>query len=730
MATMQRKHASACILCDSNCGILITLDGSKFAKIQGHKAHPTSEGYTCQKALRLDHYQNHADRLTHPLKRKPDGSFEKISWEQAISEIAAKLIEIRDTHSGRALAYYGGGGQGNHMQGGLHGGFLRKAMGTRFAYSALAQEKTGGFWLAGKMYGRQDSHVTADQIEHADYVLFLGTNPWQSHGFPRARITLKAIASDPNRTMVVVDPRRTKTAEMADIHMAVRPGQDAFLMAALIGVLVQEDLVDHEFLDRRTTGAQDVMQAFAEIPVEVYADRAGIEIEVVRKVARGLSAAKSAVIRHDLGFEQSLHSTLNIYLEYLTPLMTGHFGREGTNVFHYLLAPLITHSEAGADGDYEWRTAVTGMMPIAGLYPPNILPREIDSDHPDRLRGLIVDSGNILNSTADTTALEAAVKKLELMVTIDVAMTETARLSHYVLPASSQFEKWEASFFNFGFPRLSLQVRQPIVPATGETLPESEIYRRLVTAMGEKTMAPIPEKKFAGLLDDQARLALAPLYMLVRRYATTQSAAVARAGVIAESGETPGDALFRKIITSPSGTDLSVHEMEDMWALVRHADGRIRLVVPEMLQELKELADELKQPITPAGFPLVLMAGERRSYNANQIYRSPHWRKTEQEGGLRIHPEDAKKYNLTDGVTAVCESKRAGIDVVIEYDESAQPGFVSLPHGYGMQYPDEQTGERRVFGPRINMLTASEDCDPLAKTPYHKFVPVRLLAKQ
>src|SRR3990172_1361578 len=215
-ASAERWHATACILCSRNCGIEVQLAEGHLTRIRGDAGHPLSEGYLCQKAARLDHYQNHADRLSSPLRRSPDGSYEAISWEVAVCEIADRLLTIRHAHGGRALAYYGGGGQGNHL-GGVYGRGLVEAMRTRYHYSALAQEKTGDFWVNGRLFGRQTCHV-AEAVEQAEVVVLMGTNPWQAHGIRNARDTLRAISQDPARTLIVVDPRRTEAAARGDGH--------------------------------------------------------------------------------------------------------------------------------------------------------------------------------------------------------------------------------------------------------------------------------------------------------------------------------------------------------------------------------------------------------------------------------------------------------------------------------------------------------------------------------
>src|SRR3954466_12044540 len=241
MATDQGWKRTACILCECNCGLEVMLGGEgggHLVKVRGDRAHPSSRGYACEKPHRLDHYQHGADRLTSPLRRRSDGTFEAIDWDTAIREVAAKLGAIRDAHGGETIFYYGGGGQGNHLPA-AYATATRRALGIRYRSSALAQEKTGEFWVSDRMMGS----ATRADFEHCDVGLFLGKNPWHSHSIPRARVTLKEISQDPARTLIVIDPRRTETAELADIHLAVKPGTDAHLLAAILGVLAQEDRV-------------------------------------------------------------------------------------------------------------------------------------------------------------------------------------------------------------------------------------------------------------------------------------------------------------------------------------------------------------------------------------------------------------------------------------------------------------------------------------------------------
>ncbi len=754
----QPWQQTMCILCGTNCGIEVQIEERSITRVRGDKAHPVSEGYLCQKAARIDYYQNHLRRLKHPLKRNADGEFEPIDWDTAISEIAAKLVQLRDTYGGHSVGYFGGGGQGNHLAG-PHAAALRAAIGTPYYYNSLAQEKTGDFWVNGRLFGRQTCHVT-EGIHESDYVLLIGTNPWQAHGFPQARKVIREFAKDPNRTLVVIDPRRTKTAEMADVHIPVKPGMDAFLMMAMLAIIVQEGLEDQAFLSAHTVGYDALRELLQGIDVSAYCQQAAVDETVIRTVTRDFAAAEKACTRHDLGVEMSLHSTLNTYLEKLLFLLTGNFGREGTNNLHTQFMPLIGHSRDPEEGGNT--TKVTGMREISKMYPPNILPHEIDTDHPDRIRAMIVDSANPINSAADTQAYCKAFDMLELCVVIDVAMTETAERADYILPAPTQYEKWEATFFTLGFPDNHFYARKPVLEPEGNTLPEPEIYRRLLVAMGEipnrfpALEAAAKAHRFAPRtgafpLAIQGALRANPKwnkYMAVILYATLgkalpQGAAslgvvwgatqfyarryrkqVERAGY-SGSGHMLAEDLFNRILETPTAVKISTHTYEETWELVKHPEQKIHLVIPELILEIRDLETERQQEVTSA-YPFILAAGERRDYNANQIVRHPEWRKVDEDGALRIHPEDAAEAGVVDGGQALCESQTGSIEVTVAFDDAQARGFVSLPHGHGIEYPNLETEEMELHGPRINMLTSAEHCDPIAKTPYHKYVPVKV----
>jgi anaerobic selenocysteine-containing dehydrogenase len=737
---MSHWRQTACILCECNCGIEVQLDGRSLERIRGDKAHPGSQGYTCNKAMRLDRYQNGPHRLTSPMRRRPDGSYEEVDWDTAIAEIAAGFKGIAEEHGGESILYYGGGGQGNHLGGSYSGAFLR-ALGARYRSSALAQEKTGEGWVEHSLYG---SH-TRGEFEHAEVSVFVGKNPWMSQSFPRARVVLREISKDPERSMIVIDPVVTDTAKLADFHLRVRPGTDAWCLAAMIGVLVQEDLVDHEFLAEHVSGAEGVLECFGQVDVSRYAGYCGVDEALIRAAARRIAGAESVSVFEDLGIQQGPNSTLCSYVNRMLWILTGNFGNPGGMHLHTSFVNLFR------DRTVRW-TPVTGARILAGLVPCNVIPDEILTDHPKRFRAMIVESSNPAHSLADSQRFREAFEALDLVLVIDVAMTETARQADYVLPAASQYEKPEATFFNFEFPDNTFHLRRPLLEPLPGTLPEAEIWARLVRGLGlvdDAELAPLREaaresrqaytEAFAkGTTENPMLSKLAPyvlyetlgptlpdglesaaaLWGLAHRCAMTYPEAVLRAG------HADGNALFDAILDSPSGVTFTRDEYGDDFERIVHPDKRIALDLPEMLAELAALeAGPVNK--TDDRLPIVLSVGERRSFTANDIFRNPGWRKRDTDGALRVSAEDATRMGLVDGESARVTTARGSAVATIEVSDAMLAGHASLPNGFGLDYTGED-GETVVPGVAPNSLTSSNWRDEFAGTPWHKHVPARI----
>jgi formate dehydrogenase len=398
------------------------------------------------------------------------------------------------------------------------------------------------------------------------------------------------------------------------------------------------------------------------------------------------------------------------------------------------------------------RTPVTGSPIIAGLVPSNVVPEEILTDHPNRIRAMIVESSNPAHSVADSARVREAMLALELLVVVDVAMTETARLAHYVLPAASQFEKPEATFFNLEFPHNTFHLRHPLMEPLPGTLAEPEIWARLVRALGvvdDEDLHPLRRAAregldayataFLGAVSANPALGRVQPFVLYETLGPTlpnglagaaalwglaQKTATAYPEAVRRAGHADGNALFEAILTSRSGVTFTVHDYADDFALITHPDKKIALAIPEMLTETTALA-EPSEGLTTVDFPLVLSAGERRAYTANDILRDPTWRKRDADGALRISVEDAAGIGVSDGGRVRITTAAGSAEATVEVSDAMLAGHVSLPNGFGVDDVDSD-GRAVVPGVAPNDLTSTLWRDAYAGTPWHKHVPARV----
>jgi anaerobic selenocysteine-containing dehydrogenase len=451
-------------------------------------------------------------------------------------------------------------------------------------------------------------------------------------------------------------------------------------------------------------------------------------------------------IFEDLGVQQAPNSTLSSYLEKLVWLLTGNFAKRGSMGMHSWMAPLARY-------DTNVRTTpVTGTPILGGLVPGNVISQEILTDHPDRLRAMIVDSANPAHSLADSRAFRAALDALDLVVVIDVALTETGRHADYVLPAASQYEKWEATFFTLEPVRNTFQLRAPVLDPLPGTLTEPEIYARLIKALGVLTDADLAPLRaalakgrndfmgamFAAMGQDKRIAGLAP-YVLYEVLGPTLPDGAAAAAVLWASahqvalrypeamrraGHADGEALFDAILAGRSGVVFTEEDPEDSWRYVAHPDSRIRLEIPELLDAFLGLA-AAEPEHTSDEFPFVLAAGERRSFTANTIFRDPAWRRRDTGGALRMSPHDASRLGLADGSRARVITSRGRAEALVEISDRMQPGHVSLPNGLGLDTTDPAGSPVRT-GVAPNELTDLMRRDEFAATPWHKYVPARV----
>lgn len=744
---MAQWHTTGCVLCAQNCGLEVLVEDNRIVQVKGDKDNPRSKGYMCRKGANIAFYQHHADRLSYPLKRNGD-KFERISWEQAIDEIAAKLRSIVDTYGPRSLAYMGGGNQGSHFEAAF-GVRLLRALGSRYHYNALAQELTGFFWAQGRLTGKQYLFTIPDE-HNSDMILAIGWNGMQSHQTPRAPLVLKEFSKNPDKVLVVIDPRQSETAEIADIHLAIRPGTDALLTRAMIATILKEGWHNQDYIVQHVSGFAEIEPWFRDFDAEAAVKVCELDYAQVREVCR-LFATRKSCLHSDLGVYMNRHSTATSYLHTVLLAICGRVCVPGGNVIPGYLMPIGAHTDER--GSRTWRTMATGFPALMGVFPPNVMPEEIMSDHPERLRAVLCCQSNPLRSYADTTAYEKAFGRLDLLVAYEIAMTETAALSHYVLPTRSGYESWDGTFFSWTYPEVYFQMRRPILAPEGERLEASQIHTMLADRLG--LIPPIPESLREAAKSDRLTFAMQLLnyaagehrampnmqYVLAKTLGEQIGSAnlaalwgmlqvapqsfrkMAQAAGFAE-GPFMGEEIYNAILDHPEGVIVGKADESNNWEMVQTEDGKLHVHAPEMAEWVTSLEPEAEEKALrpdPA-YPYILQAGRHMSMNANTNMRDPAWNKGKRACTLAIHPQDAASLNITDRQMVRVITEAGEVAIEAELTEATRKGQVIIPHGFGLVH------EGKAYGANVNRLTKNTYRDKFAATPLHKYVPCRIEA--
>ena len=754
---------TVCVLCSHNCGLRVDVKDGRITQVRADESNPITRGYICNKGFRIGNYVEHAQRVQHPLRRCADGSFERVSWNTAISEIAEKLVAIREQHSPRAIGLVGIGGQANHMDA-AYGLSWLQAVGSPCWYNAFAQEKHQHFLIDHWMFDAAPTVFFHPDIEATRYLLVMGTNPRISNRGHNANDTFRTLEKDAERTLVVVDPRETETTRQANRHLKLRPGSDGYLLLAMAATIANtEGLADARFVEERTQGFEALREALSAVDVDEMARRCGLSGDEIRSVAREFAGAPSAAIMFDLAVEQTLFSTLISYLIRVIAVLTGNIGREGGNIFLETGTAPNRHPNRFAEPDRSLAAGIRSIAALGGfaMYSPTLVPEEVMVDHPQRLRALVVEGANPILSYSDTNAWLEARERLDLLVVIEPAMTETARLADYVLPTPVGYEKWETAGFPKGHPGIQVQLRPPVVPGPEEALPEPEIYARLVEAMGlvgeppaklfelaEHALEPVGAAAYLAELQSAAQgSSPATLFWGYRTLGPKlpspaltavwaqchENAFLRRDSVLRTLGDDFAEAnpfelaaeLFRRILDHPEGVEIARVDTErGLDANLGYEDRRVRLAPEPMLEEIaRAVATDL--PEDP-DYPMVLALGLRTQWTANTIQRDPKWRKGRgPHCALHLSGSDAGRLGIAEGARVRVVTHRGAVELPAALDGRLQDGHVWIPNGFGAAYPDEN-GVLQVQGVNLNELSDAANRDPISGCPHHKYTLCRV----
>jgi anaerobic selenocysteine-containing dehydrogenase len=721
--TQQSVAHRICPFCEAACGLEIELEQQQPVRIRGDAADVFSAGFLCPKAVALKDLHEDRDRLRTPMIKR-DGRFVPASWEEAWAEIDRRLPPIIARDGADAVATVLGNPVAHKMSLMLYFPRLARALGTRNMYSASSVDQVPKMLSVGLMFGTFLS-VPVPDIERSDFMLVLGANPMVSNGsmwtVPDFRGKAKALRARGGR-LVVIDPRRTETAEVADAHHFIRPGGDVFFLLGLAHTLFDEELVRPGRLSEHMTGLDQLREAVRGYAPEQMAARCGIEAGTIRALARELAAAERGAVYGRIGTCTQQFGTLASWLIDALNILTGNLDREGGVMFPQAAA--FAGNTRGKPGigrgvtTGRYRSRVSNAAEVGGELPVTCLAEEIDTPGPGQVKALIAIAGNPVLSAPNGPRLAAALEQLEFMVSMDIYLNETSRHADVILPGVSPLEDahYDVSFTQLSY-RNHARYSAPVLPRADGLPDEWESLLRLTAIVkGLGANADIAALDDA-LLEDDLRTSVGEAAPQVMAALSPQRGVERlldlglRSGPYGDQfGRKPGGLTLAKVRAAPSGIDLGPLQPR-IPEVLRTPSGKIELAPQVLLDDLARVDADLAAPA-----PELVIIGRRQLRSNNSwMHNLPVLAKGAYRCTALVHPRDAERLGLKDGGAAEISNGARSIKVQVEVSEEMMPGVVSLPHGWGHDLPGIQLGvaaERP--GANLNVLLDENQRDPLS----------------
>ena len=701
-----------CPLCEACCGLDVTMDGDRVVAIRGDDADPFSNGFICPKGAALGELHADPDRLRAPRVRRGDQLVET-TWDDAFAEIDRRLTPILREHGPAAVAMVLGNPTAHKAGLLLYGARLTRALGTANVFSASTLDQMPKQLAAGWMYGHWLS-VAVPDLPRTDLLVVLGANPAASNGsmwtVPDFRGKAKALRARGGR-MIVIDPRRTETAAIADQHLFIRPGGDAFFLLGLVHALFDENLVRLGRIAPHVAGVDEVRAAVAGFAPERVAARCGIAAEHIRELARELARTPRATLYGRIGTCTQAFGTLASWLVDVVNALTGHLDEPGGVMFPK--APAFAANTAGRAGkgiSVGRRTSrVSGAPEVFGELPLTCLAEEIETPGDGQVRALIAIAGNPVLSAPNGPRIAAALAKLELMISFDIYLNETSRHAHVILPAFSSLAE---PHFDVAFPQLAWRNAARyspalVAPPAGHPAEWEMLVRLIGIVRGMGSSADVRALDAELAADDVRRVAGPFADPLLA--ATAHLSGPDRLYDLALRGGPYGLSLD-KVRAAPRVLDLG-ELAPRIPEMLRTASGKVELAPPALIADCARAAAELDRPA-----PSLVVIGRRHLRSNNSwLHNLPTLAKGKFRGTALVHPDDAARLALRDGGRARITRGERSIDVEIEVSAEIMRGVVSLPHGWGHDQPGTQLAiAAQRPGANLNALLDDSLRDPLS----------------
>ncbi|MFJ1600792.1 molybdopterin oxidoreductase family protein [Streptomyces sp. NPDC088261] len=757
---MAPQHAPRiCPLCEATCGLTLTIDGTRVTHARGDRDDVFSRGFICPKGASFGELDADPDRLTAPLVRGEDGTLREAGWEEAFDLVAARLRPMIEAYGPDCVGAVLGNPNVHTMAGQLYPPLLLAALGTRNVFTASTLDQMPKHVSSGLLFGDPFA-IPVPDLDHTGHLLLLGANPLESNGslctapdFPGKLKALRARGG----TLTVVDPRRTRTARLADRHLAIRPGTDALLLAAVAHVLFEEKLTDLGRLTDLVDGVAEVREATAGFTPEAVASACDLDAGEIRTIARELAAAPTAAVYGRVGSCTVEHGTLTSWLVDVLNILTGNLDRPGGALFPLSATDRPPRKPGPGKGFAlgRWTSRVGGHPEAKSELPLAALAEEMETPGEGQIRAVVAVAANPVLSAPDGDRLDRALAGLEFMVSVDPYLNETSRHADVILPPPPPSRSAHFDFAFNGFAvRNQVRYSPAAIPLEEGRPDESEILARLVLAAAG-TPGASPEVVDEGVIDRTLATAVAdprsPVHGRDPRELSAHLTGLTGperrldlmlrlgpygAGFAPNAEDAPDESAdgesaaslpaqgltLARLLAHPHGIDLGPLRPR-LPALLKTRSGRIELFPAPLAADLPRLRAAL------AARPAALVLVGRRHLRSNNswMHNVPALTGGSNRCTLQIHPADAARLGIEDGVRVRITADGGAVEAPAEITDAVRTGVVSLPHGWGHDRPGTRTTVASARpGVNVNQLLDGSRLDPLSGTAVLNGFPVTL----
>lgn len=763
---MSEWKKTQCAMCVLSCGLEMEVENDKIINVRPDKDSVRSHGYCCRKGRTAKYYQDNPDRVDYPLKRVGD-HFERITWKQAIKEISAKANKIIEEHGPRSVACIGGALTSAQIEL-VYARPLMSAIGTQYFYNAIGIEFMGSWWSHGKLFGDQVHFLEPDD-DNCEILMFWGSNSYVSGQILNAREKIRSTSQDTKRMVISVDPRLSETARMSDMHIMLKPGSDSLMLRGMIALILEKGWQNQRYIDKYVKDFEEIKPWFQGFDYREAFRVSGVPYKQMKKFCRLLTTKKWGV-HQDLGIFMGRHNTMNCYLLLMLEVLCGVAFMPGGCIVPECA---VTRGEFSDENDPKvWRTVETNKFPVLGTYPTAVVPREIMSDKEERLRLVFCSASNPVKSYPNSNDMEKALKKLDLLVCIDVCLTETARLADYVLPSKSAYERSDMNAFQYNYPEICAHLRKPVIEKQiGQRKDPAQIWIDLTKGMGylPKLPASLYKKakkaareqdrmpyfisllKYAALHKEYAPLLPTIVGETLGRYMDSPASAlywvalmtspIMGKGMVEKAGIKPNgkhkmlekmplmkefcrmDAAFQLVYDHPEGAVIGISDPKTMIDRhIAHKDKKIHLYCSEINQHIQNITPQKEEKELAANevYPMVLSAGSHSDNGVNWVMRNADMTKYRRYYVATVNPEDARELGIKEGDEIKVTTAADTLTLPAKLSWRTSRGYVVIPHHFGFISQGKQQGES------VNKLVPENHMDEITGNPLFRYVPCRV----